>query len=471
MTISLFQLPRQDACRGATTTSLGTPNNPDSAQSTGLHQPALCDASRPSANEQPVCTGLVQSSTPRDALPLNPKDARDLNRPQQQAEYNKQEPLISAVTELTTPSASPSKEIKFSGAHDETYESIPQPGRSRRSIARDGISRNGTPHSIDYDCRPPLSDFESAGYDTSSAERDHSPSPLSGRLAINLEEDTVEGAKEDDFDSPDRTLVNYTEEVFSGVNELRAHKHRRNSSMVSVSSITRKPSSVTIRAQSKTSGGFLELRASAARLNGRKATRMHRRNVSLNLPIRPISSQLGDTQHTQTQPSASRAPTPEFIYDKMSTAAQIESELQYKHRHVFVGTASLHSFLETLETSPLDSTTKSAVMKAFTILASKEQLMVRQRSSSPEDWNLVTRITADISEFDYITLARVQLGSVSLQHFVDSIPFDTHDAAPTVVVVEAFKNASHMDTEEGCNARSKARAFRTWFLSQSGTVE
>ncbi|KAF2622523.1 hypothetical protein BU25DRAFT_313545, partial [Macroventuria anomochaeta] len=188
----------------------------------------------------------------------------------------------------------------------------------------------------------------------------------------------------------------------------------------------------------------------------------HRRNVSINLPIRPISFQPGSTQRFQPHSSAPSALTPKTRTDETSPATQIEVELQYKRRHIFVGTASLYGFLEILETSTLGSTSKGAVMRAFTILASNEQLMARRSSSSPQDWNLITRTTADISEFDYITLARIQLGSISLQQFVDSIPFNTHDEAPTVVVAEAFKNASHMDAEEGRNAGSKARAFRAW---------
>jgi hypothetical protein len=148
----------------------------------------------------------------------------------------------------------------------------------------------------------------------------------------------------------------------------------------------------------------------------------------------------------------------------------MEQELQYKHRHTFIGTASLHSFLEVLETSSPGTTSKLAIMKAFTILASNEQILFRQTSSSTADWNLVTRITPDISTFDCITLARVQLGSVSLQLFVDLVPFNTRSEAHIALVVDAFKVASHMDTQAGRNTRSKARAFRLWTMEESDSL-
>jgi hypothetical protein len=294
---------------------------------------------------------------------------------------------------------------------------------------------------------------------------------LSGKPAANLEGDTVEGATENKFDSPNRALINNTEGAFSTVDEICHSEHRRNISIDFELSAKRKTSSVTLRARSKTNRGLLRFKASASRPKEPGSSRMHRRGVSINLPIRTTSPHPGDSQHAQAQPSVLTAPVPQVGSDEADIAIKIEQELYYKYRHIFVGTASLYSFLEILETSTLGSTSKKAIMRAFTILASKEQLMYRQASSSAEDWDLVTRIMPDISTFDCLTMCRAVLGSISLQQFVESIPFNICDEAPIVVVVEAFKNASHIDAAEGPSTWNKARAFRKWSLSQSSTVE
>ena len=49
----------------------------------------------------------------------------------------------------------------------------------------------------------------------------------------------------------------------------------------------------------------------------------------------------------------------------MATYEAEERELEYKHRHIFVGTASLDDFLEILEVGPTYTTTKRQVAKAF----------------------------------------------------------------------------------------------------------
>ena len=471
-----FRLPEQDACGRATTTPSIRPNNSDSSTGTVINMPVLThDAAGLSTNQEPVWTSSVHAFISRDGgVTTSSEVTRDLNKPQIQAEHNEKEAPAAVEVELTPP-ASPSKAARLPEAHDDARNSKRQHEEDWRLMARGGISNDASQfddgqvryNSIDSDFAPPLSAFEPSG---SNATFYRPSTPLSGNLAADLEDDTVEGAKEDEFDTSSRLLVNTTDPAFSGLNESHSSEHQLNFSVESKSNAKRKRLSATLQLRSKTNGGLLELRASTTKSNAPEPIHIPRRNVSINLPIRSISSHPGGTQLTQRQLSASSAPTPKSSPEETSTSVHVEPELQYKHRHMFVGTASLHGFLEILETS-MGSTSKRAIMRAFTILASNEQLMARQGSSSPEDWNLIARITADISEFDYFTLARVQLGSVSLQQFVDSIPFNTHDEAPTVVVVEAFKNASHRDSEEGPQAGSKARAFRRWLLSQGDTVE
>ncbi|KAJ4398839.1 hypothetical protein N0V91_009890 [Didymella pomorum] len=142
-------------------------------------------------------------------------------------------------------------------------------------------------------------------------------------------------------------------------------------------------------------------------------------------------------------------------------AVQAEGELQYKYRHIFVGTASLDDFLSTLETSTFTSTMKLAVMKAFTALASKEQHLYRRNSINSDKWDLVTRITLDVPEFDCITMAR---------QFLDSIPFDSNGETSLLATVEAFMNASRIDAELRCGG-NKAQVFRAWLVSQDRAEE
>jgi hypothetical protein len=310
-------------------------------------------------------------------------------------------------------------------------------------------------------CTPPPSNDGMSSPDTASKEADRSPAPNWRKPTTSTEEDTVEGANEDDMDSPDRTLVDITDitGIIDDPSTPLYRRHWRNCSINSTSTSLRRSTPRTLRAQSNINGGLLEFKASAVKPNDATPTRTHRRNMSLTLPIPVIVS-----QHVGSQPSHAQPPVSQMtVHDAL--------ELQYKYRHIFIGTVSLYNFLKTLETSPLRSTTKLSVMKAFTALAYKEQLLCRQSSSSPEDWDLVTRITPRVSDFTTMTLARVQLGSISLQQFVDRIPFDAHNEAPTATIVEAFKNASRMDNEQDGDTENRAHAFRSWLLSETKTME
>lgn len=316
------------------------------------------------------------------------------------------------------------------------------------------------PHSDSSSTPPPSDDGPSNSHTTFTEGKQLAPSQAT-EPAVDCEDDTMAGAKEDSIDSPDRTLVDIADLVY-GPTTPQYHRHWRNCSVDSTFTTIRRSAPRTLRAQRNNSGGLLEFRASAAKPGNPKHTRAHRRNVSLTLPIPKITTQSVGSPHTRFRA---------FTSYKPSKAVQAELELQYKHRHIFIGTASLHDFLETLETSSLTSTTQLAVMKAFTSLAYKEQRLYRWRSTDPEDWDLVTRVTPHISEYDSITMARVRVGSISLHQFVDSIPFDVNGETPTLAAVLAFKNASRMDAEQARCGASKASAFRSWLLTQDKPEE
>ncbi|KAF2715565.1 hypothetical protein K504DRAFT_29212 [Pleomassaria siparia CBS 279.74] len=231
-------------------------------------------------------------------------------------------------------------------------------------------------------------------------------------------------------------------------------KHRRVISTTSSTGLSIKPYMPT-RVRSRTNEGILELRAGTHNASmSEKRTHQHRRKISLGLPI------------NIPPPAPAPSVVPEHI---SSISTREERELEYKQRHTFIGTASLDDFLEVLELSPDHTTTKPKVAKAFVFLASMEQLLARQSSSQATGWDLISRITPEITygNFDYLAQAHIKLGSVTLRQFLQLIPFDEKDSIAAMGVVGAFCAASHLDKNVGSGVGgSKAKAFRIWMLKQ-----
>jgi hypothetical protein len=238
-------------------------------------------------------------------------------------------------------------------------------------------------------------------------------------------------------------------------------KHRRNTLTTSFMDDSTKIS-LPLRARSRTSDGILELKTGVSVTNTSKnLAHQHRRKMSMNLPIKVQPSQ------RFVFPSSVSAP---FVVSEtsISTSGPDEKELEYKHRHTFIGTASLEDFLELLELSPEHTTTKAKAAKAFVRLAMNEQLLARQSSANGTGWELVSRITPDVvsSHTDYLAQAHIKLGSVTLRQFLELIPFDQNVTTEAMNIVEAFCSASHMDGTAGSGAGLKAKAFRSWILRQ-----
>ncbi|KAF9695661.1 hypothetical protein EKO04_006402 [Ascochyta lentis] len=456
---------------GHAETTASRPDGSGSSNENGSKKLVTHDELTFCAKHNLVGTGSVQLYSSRDVwTDTSPRDLQNSNMLQTRARQIIR--AVAAGAELTPP-ATPLKEATLAGLHHNAREHVAslQPGKRTLVVGNEGERIEASPFKdghdktwqyspFDSDCTPLPADLGSPDSAITFTRGQCSLSPLSGTWSLSLNDDTVEGAEGSGIVSSDQTRVDVFDTVFGAVDEPRRPQYQRNDSVNST-----KTTSVAFTTQSKANGGLLEFRAKATKPKGPNFARIHRRNVSIHLPIRPVSP---GTQLSPPPPSTTSVMTP--TCNSSHAGTHFEQELQYKHRHIFIGTASLHSFLEVLETSSPRTTSKLATMKAFTILASNEQILFRQTSSSTSDWNLVTRTTPDISTFDCITLARVQLGSVSLQLFVDLIPFNTRDEASIALVVEAFKNASHMDAEAGCNTRSKARAFRVWMMEGSDVV-
>ncbi|KAF1980066.1 hypothetical protein BU23DRAFT_444461, partial [Bimuria novae-zelandiae CBS 107.79] len=186
-------------------------------------------------------------------------------------------------------------------------------------------------------------------------------------------------------------------------------------------------------------------------------TKEHRRKISLRLPV------------NASKPQLARARRPSLSIEGGGQSIQAaEHELAYKQRHTYIGTASLEDFLEVLEVTPTYGTTKKHVVKAFVKLACDEQEKARQSSETPYGWNFVTRTSYDdiLTYTDYVTQSRVKLGSIKLGDFLLMVPFDDKLEVAVTDVVEAFRLGSHHDKEAMNGPKSKAKAFRSWFVKE-----
>lgn len=219
-------------------------------------------------------------------------------------------------------------------------------------------------------------------------------------------------------------------------------------------------------ARPKTNEGLLQLQANPSK-NSRPPHGTHQRKISLGLPIKSPTAEGDRPQLTTPSPRQRSAESP--LPRGSSSWIQQERDLEYKHRHTFIGTASLDDFLEVLDVSPIShTTTKAAVVRAFVLLASSERLLARQASLTPNGWGLVARTTLDTCHTDYVEQAHARLGSIILRQFLDLIPFNDDEEASAMSVVEAFSAASHLDA--GTSSSSKAKAFRAWMVRQSAAV-
>ncbi|PVH95850.1 hypothetical protein DM02DRAFT_484421, partial [Periconia macrospinosa] len=184
----------------------------------------------------------------------------------------------------------------------------------------------------------------------------------------------------------------------------------------------------------------------------------HRRKLSFKFPVRPTDSTSIDSTATSLVSSST---LPE---EGLSLLEMKERDLEYKHRHTFIGTASLDDLLDRLEISATHKSTKTGVIKAFIHLASTEQILARQSSPTSDGWEFVQRTVSDMSPAsdDYLMQSHVRLGVISLQSFLEMVPWDDGDQTDTVNVVDAFCAASHLD--QSLSRESKARAFRSWMV-------
>lgn len=244
------------------------------------------------------------------------------------------------------------------------------------------------------------------------------------------------------------------------------------------------------RARRITKGGIFDFKASPLKTDsGNLGRKEDRRKLSVKLPVNVSKPQSAQSRQMIPRSNSPAASTED---GSLSSTEAEERVMEYKHRHIFIGTASLDDFLEILEVTPRHTTTRESVVKAFGkqhrsivqespitdaiflgTLACTEQLQARQSSISPDGWAFVTRTTRDdiLTSTDYLSESRVKLGSISLGKFLSNMPFNGQTEIDATKVVEGFCLASHLDTEAIKGSHSKAKAFRSWLVSRKASME
>jgi hypothetical protein len=233
-----------------------------------------------------------------------------------------------------------------------------------------------------------------------------------------------------------------------------------------LASAQRASRSLPLRA--KTNEGLLQLQANTSK--PQRPANTHQRRISLGLPIKAATAQNENIRHQSPTTRSLHPSTPKKLPKKSgpTSAIQQERDLEYKHRHTFIGTASLDDFLEVLDVSPEHNiTNKEAVIRAFILLASSERLLARQASLKPDGWSVLARTSADTVNTDYVEQAHAKLGAIVLRQFLDLITFNEEEEANAMSVVEAFTAASHLDAQASKATGSKAKAFRKRMVKEA----
>jgi hypothetical protein len=244
------------------------------------------------------------------------------------------------------------------------------------------------------------------------------------------------------------------------VSRRRPHHMRTPSTPIS----TAQRASLALPLRAKTNEGLLQLQANTSK--PQRPANTHQRRISLGLPIKAANAQSEPRQLTSPTTRSLHPQTPKRPAKKTGSTSVIQQErdLEYKHRHTFIGTASLDDFLEVLDVSPEHTTTKAAIIRAFILCASSERLLARQASLKPDGWSVLSRTSAESVNTDYVEQAHAKLGSIVLRQFLDLITFNEEEEAGALSVVEAFTAASHLDAQASKANKSKAKAFRSWMV-------
>lgn len=241
----------------------------------------------------------------------------------------------------------------------------------------------------------------------------------------------------------------------------------------------------------KNVSGLLDLKLKArvdnhvpTRASGNIKAPGHRRQTSIRrLPL-PVT-------HTVPKPLklTIKSATDDFVHENFIETFVKNRGMEYLHRNIFLGITSLNTFLDHLEADfickckqkpkllltehqvcycPI-TVTRHNIIQAFSTLAEKEQTLVRSMSPNREGWDLVHPIELTDDDVDITALTRIQLGSITLGEFLESLGLVEREV-PTAIkyVVKAFERACRIDMMRQRNRGSKAEAYRRRMLLRGG---
>lgn len=171
------------------------------------------------------------------------------------------------------------------------------------------------------------------------------------------------------------------------------------------------------------------------------------------------------TQESPSAPSSDdRASATLSILSNLPEEEQlqlVQDDIEQQDLNTFLGTTSLHDFLEILDCDDEGNTTREAITDAFITLSAEEKMLNEEFSSGITKWN---HFGADERASKHCASKLVQvhnfLGTTSLRSFLKLVGFNEDGGATEESVVEAFHQAAELEKEKAMSSKAKASAKR-----------
>ena len=139
----------------------------------------------------------------------------------------------------------------------------------------------------------------------------------------------------------------------------------------------------------------------------------------------------------------------------------VQDDIEQQDLNTFLGTTSLHGFLEILDCDDEGNTTREAITDAFIALSAEEKILNEEFSSGITKRNHFG-IDERASKHCASKLVQVRnfLGTTSLRGFLKLVEFNEGGRAAEESVVEAFHRAAELEKEKAMSSKAKASAKR-----------
>lgn len=139
----------------------------------------------------------------------------------------------------------------------------------------------------------------------------------------------------------------------------------------------------------------------------------------------------------------------------------VQDDIEQQDLNTFLGTTSLHDFLEILDCDGEGNTTREAITEAFIALSAEEKMLNEEFSSGITKRNHFG-IDERVSKYCASKLVQVRmfLGTTSLRSFLKLVEYNEDGGAAEESVVEAFYRAAELEKEKAMSSKAKASAKR-----------